>query len=108
MTQVETGGGVLVLEAEMWGTCVGTGVALWLGIESGGIEVGEGRGDCCGRLLLSESLVMLLDDKDAVVIFSDPHAISTTSRERHSSPQQGFFLKQSPFLLCTPLFLNAS
>jgi hypothetical protein len=92
----------------MRGTSVGAGVALWLGIESGGIEVGEGRGDCCGRLLLSESLVMPLDDKDDVVIFSDPHAISNTSRERHSSPQQVFFLKQSPFLLFTPLFLNAS
>ncbi len=52
--------------------------------------------------------MMLLDDKDDVVIFSDPHAISNTIRERHSSPQQGFFLKQSPFLLFTPLFLNAS
>jgi len=49
-----------------------------------------------------------LDDKDDVVIFSDPHAISNTIRERHSSPQQIFFLKQSPSLLCTPLFLNAS
>src|SRR5260370_16850088 len=98
----------MVREAEVGGTCVGTGVALGLGIESGGREGGEGRGDCCRRLLLSESLVMPLDDKDDVVIFSDPHAISTTSRERHSSPQQIFFLKQSPSLLCTPLFLNAS
>ena len=71
------------------------------------MKAGEGVGDCCGRLLLSESLTMLLDGKDDVVTFSDPHAASNTTRERHSKPQQVFFLKQFPFLLYVPLLRNA-
>ena len=71
------------------------------------MNVGEGVGDCCGRLLLSESLTMLLDGKDVVVIFADPHAASNTTRERHSKPKQVLILKQYPFLLYVPLLLNA-
>jgi len=76
------------------GTGVGTGVALWLGIESERIEVGKVVGDFCKRALLSESLVILLDDKDDVVIFSEPHATSNTISERLSSSQYVFSLKQ--------------
>ena len=105
VTQFETGGGVLVLvgvialvgvlllAAEIRGTRVGTGVTLWLGIESGGIEVGKVR-DCCVRLLLSESLTMPLGGKGAVVTFPDAHAASNTNRETDSRLQQVFFLKQ--------------
>ena len=80
----------------MRGTGVGTGVALWLGIESGGIEVAIVIviGDCCRRLLFSESLVMLLDDKDDVVTLSDPQVVSNSIRVRYNSPQQIFSLKQ--------------
>ncbi len=78
----------------MRGTRVGTGVAFWLGIESGGIEVAKVIGDCCRRLLFSESLVMLLDDNDDVVTFSDPQAASNTISERLSSSQYVFSLKQ--------------
>ncbi len=37
---------------------------------------------------------MLLDDKDDVVTLSDPQAASNSTRERHNSPQQIFFLNQ--------------
>ena len=77
-------------------------------MESGGIGVGEGGGgDCCGRLTLSESLVMLSDDNDAVVTFSDPHAASNITSDRHNRPHRIFLLKHQSFLLYTPLFLNA-
>ncbi len=92
--QFATGGGVLVLEAMMRGTRVGIGVAFCLGIESGGIAVGKVIGDCCRRLLLSESLVTLLDDKDVVMTFLEPHAASNTISERLSSSQYVFSLKQ--------------
>ena len=94
VTQFETGGGVLVLEAIIRGTRVGIGVAFWLGIESGGIAVGKVTGDCCRRLLLSESLVTLLDDKDDVMTFLEPHAASNTISEILSSSQYVFSLKQ--------------
>jgi hypothetical protein len=96
ITQFETGtgGGVLVLEDVTRGTRAGSGVALWLGIESEKIEVGNGVGDCCRRLLLSESLVILFDDKDDVVILAEPHAANNTIRERLSNNQYVFTLKQ--------------
>jgi hypothetical protein len=96
ITQFETGCGVLVLvDVDVTrGTEAGTGVALWLGTESWMIEVGKAVGDCCRRLLLSESLVILLDDKDDVVIFVEPHAASSTISERLSSDQCIFSLKQ--------------
>ena len=78
----------------MRGTGVGTGVALWLGIESERIEVGKAVGDCCRRLLLSESLVTLLEDIDDVVTFAEPHAANITIRERLSNNQLVFSLKQ--------------
>jgi hypothetical protein len=83
-----------VLEDVTRGTGVGTGVALWLGIESESIEVGKVVGDCFRRVLLSESLVILLDDKDDVVTFSEPHAASNTINERLNSSQYVFSLKQ--------------
>ena len=78
----------------MRGIGFGTGVAFWLGIERGGIEVGKVTGNCCKWLLLSESLVMLLGDKDDVATFTDPHAASNTIRERLSRSQYVFSLKQ--------------
>ncbi|HEY6285735.1 MAG TPA: hypothetical protein VIX20_08745, partial [Ktedonobacteraceae bacterium] len=63
---------------------------------SGGIEVAIVIviGDCCRRLLFSESLVMLLDDKDDVMTVLEPHAASNTISERLSSSQYVFSLKQ--------------
>ena len=58
------------------------------------IEVGKGVGDCCIRLLFSESLVILLGDKDDVEIFAEPHAASSTISERLSNSQCVFSLKQ--------------
>ena len=72
------------------------------------IKVGKAVGDCCRRLLLSESLVILLDDKDDVEIFAEPHAASSTISERLSNSQYVFSLKQWPFLLFTSLLLNGS
>jgi len=68
-------------------------------MESWKIDVGKGVGDCCTRLLLSESLVTFLDDNDDVLTFVDPHAASKTTSERLSSSQYFFSLKQQPFLL---------
>ena len=89
-------GGVPVVDGLMrWcGTLAATGVALWLGIENERIEVGKGVGDCCRRLLLSESLVILFDDKDDVSTFAEPHAANNTIRERLSNNQLVFTLKQ--------------
>ncbi len=95
ITQFETGtGGVLVLEDVLRGTRAGNGVALWLGIESERIEVGKGVGDCCKRLLLRESLVILFDDKDDVSTFAEPHAANNTISERLSSSQYVLSLKK--------------
>ena len=76
------------------GTRVGAGVARWLGIESERIEVGRGVGDCCRRLLLNESLVILFDERDDVLTFAEPHAANNTIRERLSNNQYVFSLKQ--------------
>ena len=98
MTQFETrtGGVVAVLDGVMRGRglWVGAGVALWLGIESERIEVGKGVGDCCRRLLLSELLVILFDDKDDVLTFAEPHAANNTIRKRLSNNQYVFTFKQ--------------
>src|SRR5215469_11643386 len=50
---------------------------------------------------------MLSDDKGPVVTFSDPHAARNITKDRHTRPQQVFFLKHQSFLLYTPLFLSA-
>lgn len=57
------------------------------------IAVEKGVGDCCKRLLLSESLEMLLDDKDDVVTFAEPQAVSKLTSERLSNSQYIFPLK---------------
>jgi hypothetical protein len=76
------------------GALVGAGVALWLGIERERIEVGKGVGDCCRWLLLSESPVILFDDKVDVVTFTEPHAANIMIRERLSNNQYVFSRKK--------------
>ena len=53
-----------------------------------------GIGDCCRRLLLSESLVILFEVKDEVLTLEEPHAVNTTISERLSNNKLIFTLKQ--------------
>ncbi len=70
------------------------GVAFWLGIESERMAVGEEVGDCCRRLLLNESLVMPLEDKEDVLTFVEPQAVNTMIIERLNNIQLFLAFKQ--------------
>jgi hypothetical protein len=63
-------------------------------MDSGGIGVGVGVGNCCTPLWLSESLVILPDDEDRGVT-SDPQAASKTIKERNSRLHQIFFTRET-------------